>query len=432
MTAPILVTGGTGTLGRQVVPRLRDGGHEVRVLSRGNRQDGTDGIELVAGDLSSGDGVEAAVDGTEVILHLAGTTRGDEVKAANLVRAASRAGTRHLVFISVVGADRIPVVSAVDRAMFGYFASKRAAEQVIADAGLPWTTLRATQFHDLALLTVRQLARLPVVPVPAGWRFQPVDAGEVADRLVELARGAPAGLVPDLGGPRTYELAELVRGYLRATHRHRPILPVWTPGGAARAVRAGANLAPDRAVGHRTWEEFLAERVSPGATRRSPVPMTGTDRLEEVAMTQHPRLPRRVRFFSPILKFLLVAGIPMGPNGLVTIRGRKSGLPRTTPLAIIEVGGRRWVWAPWGEVQWVRNLRAAGRATIAVRGRKEEVSATELDPTQRVGFFRDILGPHARGIPLGVWFIRIVDGVDLDHPVEAAEGRRVFEFHPIG
>jgi deazaflavin-dependent oxidoreductase (nitroreductase family) len=432
MTAPILVTGGTGTLGRQVVPRLRDAGHEVRVLSRGNRQDGTDGIELVAGDLATGQGIEPAVDGVEVIVHLAGTTRGDEVKAANLVRAASRAGTRHLVFISVVGADRIPVVSAVDRAMFGYFASKRAAEQVIADAGLPWTTLRATQFHDLALLTVRQLARLPVVPVPAGWRFQPVDAGEVADRLVELARGAPAGLVPDLGGPRIYELAELVRGYLRATHRHRPILPVWTPGGAARAVRAGANLAPDRAVGHRTWEEFLAERVSPGATRRSPVPMTGTDRLEEVAMTQHPRLPRRVRFFSPILKFLLVAGIPMGPNGLVTIRGRKSGLPRTTPLAIIEVGGRRWVWAPWGEVQWVRNLRAAGRATIAVRGRKEEVSATELDPTQRVGFFRDILGPHARGIPLGVWFIRIVDGVDLDHPVEAAEGRRVFEFHPIG
>jgi uncharacterized protein YbjT (DUF2867 family) len=135
---------------------------------------------------------------------------------------------------------------------------------VIAGSGLGWTTLRATQFHDLALLTVRQLARLPVVPVPAGWRFQPVDAGEVAERLVELALGAPAGLVPDLGGPRIYELAELVRSYLRATHRHRPILPVRTPGRAARAVRAGANLAPERAVGRRTWEEFLAERVSPG------------------------------------------------------------------------------------------------------------------------------------------------------------------------
>ena len=84
------------------------------------------------------------------------------------------------------------------------------------------------------------------------------------------------------------------------------------------------------------------------------------------------QIPTRVRLFSPILKFLLVAGIPMGPNRLVTIRGRKSGLPRTTPLAIVEVGGRRWVWAPWGEVQWVRNLRAAGRATLSVRAGKKK------------------------------------------------------------
>ena len=136
-------------------------------------------------------------------------------------------------------------------------------------------------------------------------------------------------------------------------------------------------------------------------------------------------------FFNPIVKFLLAAGVPMGPNGLITIRGRKSGLTRTTPVAIIEVSGRRWVWAPFGEVQWVRNLRAAGRATITVRGRKEEVSATELDPTQRVEFFRDILGPLARGIPFGVWFIRIADKVDLDDPLEAAEGRPVFELHPL-
>ena len=142
-------------------------------------------------------------------------------------------------------------------------------------------------------------------------------------------------------------------------------------------------------------------------------------------------VPRRVSFFGPILKFLLVVGVPMGFNRLVTIRGRRSGLPRTTALAIIEVSGRRWVWAPWGEVQWVRNLRAAGRATSTVRGRKEEVRATELDPTQRVTFFRDILAPLARGIPFGVWFIRIVDGVDLDHPVDAAEDRPVFELHAL-
>jgi uncharacterized protein YbjT (DUF2867 family) len=276
MTTPILVTGGTGTLGRQVVPRLRNAGRDVRLLSRHGGA-AEDGIRYLTGDLATGQGIEPAVDGVETIVHLAGTNRGDEVKARNLVRAASQAGVRHLVFISVVGADRIPVTSRIDRAMFGYFASKRAAEQVIAGSGMGWTTLRATQFHDLALLTVRQLARLPVVPVPAGWRFQPIDAGEVAARLVELALGAPAGLVADVGGPRIYELAELVRSYLRATHRHRPILPVRTPGGAARAVRAGANLAPERAVGRRTWEEFLAERVSPGTTGGSPVPVTGTD-----------------------------------------------------------------------------------------------------------------------------------------------------------
>ena len=141
-------------------------------------------------------------------------------------------------------------------------------------------------------------------------------------------------------------------------------------------------------------------------------------------------VPRRVRLISPVLKFLLAAGVPMGFNRLVTIRGRKSGLPRTTPIAVIEVSGRRWMWAPWGEVHWVRNLRAAGRATITVRGREEEVTAAELDPTQRVGFFRDVAGPVARGIPFGVWFIRIIDGVDLDRPLEAAEGRPVFELHP--
>jgi deazaflavin-dependent oxidoreductase (nitroreductase family) len=143
------------------------------------------------------------------------------------------------------------------------------------------------------------------------------------------------------------------------------------------------------------------------------------------------RVPWVVPLFNPVARILLAAGVPLGFNGLITIRGRKSGLPRTTPVAVIQVSGRRWVWAPWGEVHWVRNLRAAGRATITVRRRKEAVRATELDPAQRVAFFRDTLGPLARGIPLGVSFIRLADGVDLNHPVEAAKGRSVFELHPL-
>jgi deazaflavin-dependent oxidoreductase (nitroreductase family) len=146
-----------------------------------------------------------------------------------------------------------------------------------------------------------------------------------------------------------------------------------------------------------------------------------------------PTMPPRWVFsmVNPIARSLLAAGVPLGFNGLITIHGRKSGLPRTTPVAIIEVAGRRWVWAPWGEVQWIRNLRAAGRATITVRRRKEDVSATELGPTERVAFFRDVLGPLARRIPLGYRFIRIADGVDLDDPSGAARGRAVFELHPL-
>jgi uncharacterized protein YbjT (DUF2867 family) len=261
MTPTILVTGGTGTLGRFVVRRLAGAGCDVRVLSRRGHA-AEDGIEFVTGDLDTGKGIEAAVDGAEIIVHLAGSPKGDEDKARTLVRAASsQASPPHLVYISVVGADRIPVVSRVDRAMFGYFGSKREAERVVADSGLPWTTLRATQFHDLILTVARQMAKLPVVPIPAGFRVQPVDADEVAARLVELALGAPAGLVPDMGGPRVYSVAELLRVYLKVAQRRRPILPVWLPGGAAGVFRDGANLAPERAVGHRTWEEFLADRL---------------------------------------------------------------------------------------------------------------------------------------------------------------------------
>jgi uncharacterized protein YbjT (DUF2867 family) len=260
MTSRILVTGGTGTLGRQVVPRLRDAGRDVRVLSR-RTHEAAGGIEYVTGDLLKDEGIQAAVDGAGIIVHCAGNRKGDDEATRNLVRAASRAGAQHLVYISVVGADRIPVVSGVDRAMFGYFASKLAAERVVAESGLPWTTLRAAQFHDLQLTVAQQMTKLPVIPVPAGVRFQPVDAGEVAARLVELALGAPAGLAPDIAGPRVYSMADLLRGYLRARRKHRLMVPVRLPGKAARAVRAGANLAPERAVGHRTWEDFLAERV---------------------------------------------------------------------------------------------------------------------------------------------------------------------------
>jgi uncharacterized protein YbjT (DUF2867 family) len=259
VTAPILVTGGTGTLGRLVVARLQATGTPVRVLSRQGHKP-TDGVEYVVGQLDTGAGVDDALSGVDTVVHCAGSMKGDEDRAATLVRAAARAGVGHVVNMSVVGVDRVPIVSRADRVMFGYFAHKLAAEEVIAGSGVPWTTLRATQFHDLVLTVVQAAAKLPVLPVFAGFRFQPVDARDVADRLVELALGAPVGLAPDVAGPQIHRMTELARDYLRASGKHRLILPVHVPGGAARAYRAGGNLAPDAAVGARTWAAFLAER----------------------------------------------------------------------------------------------------------------------------------------------------------------------------
>ena len=148
-------------------------------------------------------------------------------------------------------------------------------------------------------------------------------------------------------------------------------------------------------------------------------------------MTQTLHPPRGINVFNAIAKPLLAAGVPMAFNGLITVPGRKTGKPRTTELAIVNVDGRRWVWSPWGEVQWVRNLRAAGRATVTFRRQDEEVRAVELDPEQRVAFFRDTLTPIARSMRGGMWFIRAFDGVDLRDPVAAAKGRPVFELRSV-
>ncbi|MEV8351244.1 SDR family oxidoreductase [Streptomyces niveus] len=263
MTSSILVTGGTGTLGRFVTPLLRAAGHDVRVLSRHSRAP-EEGVEYVAADLlkaeeaAAGKAVESALDGADTVLHLAGGPKGDDEATRNLVRAASRVGVRHFVYISVIGADRMPI---------GYFRAKSGAERVVAESGLPWTTLRAAQFHDFVLTMTRPMAKLPVILAPGGLRLQPVDARDVAARLVELAAGEPAGRVADLAGPKLYRLDELTRGYLQARGDgrppRRPTVPVRIPGKVGRAYRAEDNLTLDGAdVGARTWEDFLAERVS--------------------------------------------------------------------------------------------------------------------------------------------------------------------------
>jgi len=239
---PVLVTGGTGTLGRAVVSRLREAGTAYRVLSRR----GGDGV--VVGDLASGAGIDDAVRGATTILHLASGPRHDIALTRTLVDAAVRSGRPHLVYISIVGVDRVPL---------GYYRQKLAGEGLVAGSGLPWTTLRATQFHNLLDALFTSASRIGVLPVLAGAVFQPVDVHDVATQLVELAAAEPAGRMQQLGGPEVRPMDELARAWLRARGRRRRVLPLPLPGGMARAVRAGGLTAPDAPRGTGTFEQYL-------------------------------------------------------------------------------------------------------------------------------------------------------------------------------
>lgn len=252
----VLVTGGTGALGRVVVERLLDDGHDVTVASRRTRPDDVDArAGWATVDWRTGTGLDAALTDSDTVVHCAHSYRGIDVER-RLVDAAQRSGNPHVVYISIVGVDRIP---------FFYYRAKLAAERLFADSGVPWTVLRATQFHDLVRELFALGSRAPVLPV-LDVRVQPIDVTDVAARLAELAVGEPAGYAGELGGPEVHGMRELATTYLRVTRRSRPIVPIRLPGNAFRAYRAGGNLAPDRALGTVTFEDYLRRLSAPATT----------------------------------------------------------------------------------------------------------------------------------------------------------------------
>jgi uncharacterized protein YbjT (DUF2867 family) len=248
--AAVLVAGGTGTLGREVVAALAAGGHRVRIGSRRPRPAGRP-IEhqWAAVDYRSGAGLADAVRGVDSIVVCTSAVR-DATVLRPLIEAADP--STHLVYISIVGIDRIPMV---------YYRQKLAAEDVVSGSGRPWTILRATQFHPLALGLVGALAKPPVMLVPRGLSLQPVSPIDVGRRLADLAVGEPAGRVPDLGGPQVLGITELARAYLDAVGRSRRIVPVRVPGRMMRALADGSNLTPEHADGVQTFGQFLADRL---------------------------------------------------------------------------------------------------------------------------------------------------------------------------
>jgi len=251
----VLVTGGTGHLGRAFVAQAGREGHLVRVLSRrpGSSDSSPDHVQ---GDLGTGVGLSEAVDGMDVIVHAASdpvnTETADVQGTERLVEVARGAGIGHLIFVSIVGIDRIPLP---------YYGHKLAAEGVILGSGLPCSILRAAQFHYFVDYLLDQAARVPfVLPVPWGFRVQSIATEDVARELTSLLARGPSGLLPDLVGPEALRIASAARTWLRARGMRRPVVSVPIPGKTAAGFRAGYNTNPERPSGTETWEAWLERR----------------------------------------------------------------------------------------------------------------------------------------------------------------------------
>lgn len=251
----ILVTGGTGQLGRRLVPLLVEAGHNVKVLSR------KPGPSHLQGDLVTGAGIAEAVDGIDVLVHCAtgaadNGARGLGYKISRKTdvepteRLIKLLGPNvHIVYISIVGVDKIPL---------GYYRAKLESEQIIERSGRPFTILRTTQWHTLPAEFFARLSKTPIVFIPKGLKSQLLDPEEVAQRMASLVQAGPSGRAPDMGGPEILEFKDIGKMWLRATKKSRAVVEVPVPGKAIQGFRAGYNLTPEHADGKVTFEQWLA------------------------------------------------------------------------------------------------------------------------------------------------------------------------------
>jgi uncharacterized protein YbjT (DUF2867 family) len=251
----VLVTGGTGALGREVVIDLRGSGHRARVLSR---QAGT-GADWVQGDLATGAGLERAVADMDAIVHAASAAaqpwrlRATDVRGTRrLLEAAKRAHVKHVVYISIVGMEDVA---------YPYYKQKLAAEKIVREDIVPWSILRATQFHTLMETFLGGFSRTPrLAAIPFEWKFQPVDPREVAARLTEVATGEPEGMLPDFGGPEVRTFKSLAESWLKARRLNKRLVNLNVPLKFSRQFAEGKVLTPDHKDGKITFEQYLVRK----------------------------------------------------------------------------------------------------------------------------------------------------------------------------
>ncbi len=254
----ILVTGGTGVLGSQVVTRLLHGHHRVRIMSSRPSSQEVQGVR-VYGDMVSRTGLQEAVAGVDAIIHCAtsqkDTHRVDVEGTRALVNEAKKSGSPHIVYISIVGCDQ---------GDFFYYKKKHEAEQIVRQSGLPWSILRTTQFHSFIQFIIQSLLDQSEteVKVPAGMRVQPIESGEVADRLVAIAELGPLNRIVEYGGPQVLTIEEMTQAYLQSCGRTAVVRAEPFSDPMFSVLSSDSVLTPNHATGLMTWKEFLDRRSS--------------------------------------------------------------------------------------------------------------------------------------------------------------------------
>ena len=255
----VLVTGATGQFGRALAQAARAPGVVLRLQGRGAAApDWAVPFEWASADFTDGRGVTEAVTGVDAIVHAASDpARAAEVDVEGTRRLAAAAAVHsvaHLLYISVVGVDRIP---------HPYYRHKLAAEEIVAGGRVRWSILRLTQFHSFVAHIIKRGARAPfAILLPTRFRFQNVDLADAAARTLRALAEGPGGRLPDYGGPEVLTLAEAAATWRRVRRVRKPIVNLPMFGARAAAFRAGFNTAPDGERGAVTFADWLVQRYT--------------------------------------------------------------------------------------------------------------------------------------------------------------------------
>ena len=260
----VLVIGGSGVLGSAVVNELQK--NQANFLTGSRHQIKTDAYSTVNRatdipwqqvDLITSEGLSASLVGVDTVMHLAsgqgkiGQEPFEVAITRNLLKAVRQSDVTHLIHVSIVGVDKIP---------YAYYKAKFDTEASIRESQVPYTILRATQFHDFVEFGLSKLLSLPIGFVPKKLRLQPIDLDAVVQKLYQIAEAGSQNTILNLGGPEVYELGTLAKIWMQYRRMSKPIIPIPILGSLMHSIAQGNATCPEKAIGSKTWEDYLAER----------------------------------------------------------------------------------------------------------------------------------------------------------------------------